>query len=85
MFGLVIANKNFKQFRKYHAVFVFIDSFENNKYNFCSQILRDLIPSDLVKIQNPNEWKRIIVNNYSQDNGMTADDAKVTFLKIIYR
>lgn len=48
-------------------------------------MLRDLVPSDLVKTQNPNDWKRSILHNYSQDNGMTADDAKVTFLKIIYR
>lgn len=48
-------------------------------------MLRDLVPSDLAKIQNPNDWKRIILQNYSQDNGMSADDAKVAFLKIIYR
>lgn len=48
-------------------------------------MLRDLIPSDLVKTQNPNDWKRSIVNMYNQDTGMSPDDAKVTFLKIIYR
>lgn len=48
-------------------------------------MLRDLLPSDLVKTQNPNDWKRSVVNTYNQDSGMSPDDAKVTFLKIIYR
>lgn len=48
-------------------------------------MLRDLVPSDLVKIQNINDWKRQIVNCYNQDSGMSPEDAKVTFLKIIYR
>ncbi len=53
---------------------------------FCfSQMLRELIPSDLTKIQSTSEWKRSIVAAYNQDAGMSADDGKVTFLKIVYR
>lgn len=48
-------------------------------------MLRELIPSDLSKMQNSNDWKRIIVAAYNQDAGMTSEDAKVTFLKIVYR
>lgn len=48
-------------------------------------MLRELIPSDLIKMQSANEWKRSIVSSYNQDAGMTAEDAKVTFLKIVYR
>lgn len=49
------------------------------------QMLRELIPADLVKLQSANEWKRSIVAMYNQDAGMTPEDAKVTFLKIVYR
>lgn len=48
-------------------------------------MLRDLIPSDLVKLQNGNDWKRTITSIYTQDAGMSSEDAKVTFLKIVYR
>lgn len=49
------------------------------------QMLRELIPGDLIKVQNTAEWKRVIVATYNQDIGMSAEDAKITFLKIIYR
>lgn len=48
-------------------------------------MLRELIPSDLMKIQGSNDWKRGIVSAYNQDSGMTPEDAKITFLKIVYR
>lgn len=49
------------------------------------QLLRDLVPSDLVKNQGTSEWKRSITTMYTQDAGMSSEDAKVAFLKIIYR
>lgn len=52
---------------------------------FYRQMIRELVPSDLHKIQGPNDWKRSIVAAYNQDAGMSPDDAKITFLKIVYR
>ncbi|XP_043214510.1 myosin-VIIa-like isoform X4 [Amphibalanus amphitrite] len=49
------------------------------------QLLRELVPADLVKAQSSSEWKRSIVAAYNQDAGMGPEDAKVNFLKIIYR
>nr|CAD7413761.1 unnamed protein product [Timema poppensis] len=49
------------------------------------QMLRELVPADLIKIQNATDWKRSIVAAYNQDAGMSPEDAKITFLKIIYR
>ncbi|XP_051159362.1 myosin-VIIa [Leptopilina boulardi] len=49
------------------------------------QMLRELTPGDLIKVQNANEWKRSIVAAYNQDAGMSPEDAKITFLKIVYR
>lgn len=48
-------------------------------------MLRELIPSDLIKLQSANDWKRAIVSAYNQDGGMSSEDAKVTFLKVVYR
>lgn len=48
-------------------------------------MVRELVPSDLHKILTANDWKRAIVTEYNQDAGMSSDDAKVTFLKIVYR
>lgn len=48
-------------------------------------MLRELVPADLVKVQNANDWKRAIVAAYNQDAGMSPEDAKITFLKIVYR
>lgn len=48
-------------------------------------MLRELIPGDLFKVQNPVEWKRMIVAIYNQDVSVSAEEAKITFLKIIYR
>lgn len=49
------------------------------------QMVRELVPSDLHKILSANDWKRSIVSAYNQDAGMSSEDAKVTFLKIVYR
>ena len=48
-------------------------------------MLRELIPADLIKLQSSADWKRAIVASYNQDAGMTPEDAKITFLKVIYR
>jgi myosin-7 len=49
------------------------------------QMLRELIPSDLIKLQSGSDWKRLIVAAYNQDAGMSPEDAKITFLKVVYR
>ncbi|GBP20574.1 Myosin-VIIa [Eumeta japonica] len=49
------------------------------------QMLRELIPADLIKLQSSTDWKRAIVAAYNQDAGVTPEDAKITFLKVIYR
>lgn len=48
-------------------------------------MLRDLIPADLTKAQSTNEWKRIIVQHYNNDSGMSPEEAKIAFLKVIFR
>ncbi|XP_045594548.1 myosin-VIIa isoform X2 [Procambarus clarkii] len=48
-------------------------------------MLRDLIPADLAKSQSTTEWKRLIVQHYNGDAGMSPEEAKISFLKVIYR
>lgn len=49
------------------------------------QMVRELVPADMIKMQSSSEWKRAIVAAYNSDAGMSPEDAKITFLKIIYR
>ena len=49
------------------------------------QMLRELIPTDLIKQLSTTDWKREIIKCYNQDSGMSPEDAKITFLKVIYR
>ncbi|XP_050389741.1 myosin-VIIa [Patella vulgata] len=49
------------------------------------RILRELLPNDLIKIQSPDDWKRVIISHFNKDAGKTVQDAKVDFLKILYK
>jgi len=48
-------------------------------------VLKEILPVDLIKVQSSQEWKKEIVRAYNQDTGMSPDDAKIAFLKVIYR
>ena len=43
-------------------------------------MLRELIPSDLVKIQSSNDWKRSIIAAYNQDAGTLIINFNHTFI-----
>jgi len=48
-------------------------------------MLRELVPCDIIKTQSTQDWKREIVKAYNQDSGMSPEEAKIAFLKVIYR
>ena len=50
-----------------------------------SSVLKSLLPSDLLKVQSSYEWKKEIARAYNKDSGMSPDEAKIAFLKVIYR
>jgi len=50
-----------------------------------SSVLRHLVPSDLLKQKSSTDWKREVAKAYNNDSGMSPDEAKVAFLKVIYR
>jgi len=49
------------------------------------QMLRELVPTDLIKQLSTTDWKREIIKCYNQDSGISPEDAKIAFLKVIYR
>ncbi|XP_023332749.1 myosin-VIIa [Eurytemora carolleeae] len=50
-----------------------------------SAVLKDILPVDLQKQVPTQDWKREIAKAYNQDSGMSSEDAKIAFLKVIYR
>ncbi|KAJ6223846.1 hypothetical protein RDWZM_002391 [Blomia tropicalis] len=61
--------------------------FVDSKYELQSiqNFLHEIIPNDLIKLQNPNEWKKQILNYHLQDTGMNSETAKVMFLKFLFK
>ncbi|XP_013181332.1 PREDICTED: myosin-VIIa-like [Papilio xuthus] len=50
-----------------------------------TQILEDLIPSDMTRIQTNSQWKSSITAAYLRHGNMTEEEAKEQFLKKIYQ
>ncbi|KAL5004977.1 hypothetical protein ScPMuIL_018433 [Solemya velum] len=69
------------------AALIFRVKFGEAKNNMqgITKMLRELLPTDMVNTQSPEDWKRSIISHYNQGAGITQDNAKVEFLKIIYK
>ncbi|XP_077573092.1 unconventional myosin-VIIb [Stigmatopora nigra] len=59
----------------------------NDKSQFASipKILKDLAPLDQLKALSENEWKKSIMAAFNKHEGMSGDEAKVAFLKLVIR
>ncbi|XP_023655558.1 unconventional myosin-VIIb [Paramormyrops kingsleyae] len=60
----------------------------NNDISQCAtipKVLKELVPCDQLKAMSSEEWRKSIVASYNKQVGMTVEDAKVAFLKIICR
>ncbi|XP_041647355.1 unconventional myosin-VIIa [Cheilinus undulatus] len=49
------------------------------------KLLKELVPADQLKAMSENEWKKTITASFNKQAGMTTDEAKVAFLKAVYR
>ncbi|XP_069648012.1 unconventional myosin-VIIb isoform X2 [Haliaeetus albicilla] len=49
------------------------------------KILKELVPDNLLRAISSDEWKKSITAAYSKHEGKTVDEAKIAFLKMIYR
>ncbi|XP_070765301.1 unconventional myosin-VIIb [Enoplosus armatus] len=47
--------------------------------------LKELVPADQQKAMSENEWKKSIVTSYNKQAGITVEEARVAFLKVVYR
>ncbi|XP_066268057.1 unconventional myosin-VIIa-like isoform X2 [Branchiostoma lanceolatum] len=61
--------------------------FGDDKSEFINipKMLRELAPQDMIRSMSPDDWKRQIVAAYNKHAGKSKEDAKLSFLKIIYR
>ncbi|XP_071164800.1 myosin-VIIa-like isoform X4 [Mytilus edulis] len=69
------------------AALIYRVKFGDNKAGLANipRLLRELVPSDLVKKQSPDDWKRGIITHFNKNGGMSPEDAKIEFLKVIYK
>uniref|UniRef100_A0A3Q3K2W2 Uncharacterized protein n=1 Tax=Monopterus albus TaxID=43700 RepID=A0A3Q3K2W2_MONAL len=49
------------------------------------KMLKELVPVDQLKAMSENEWKKSIIASFNKSAAMTVEEAKVTFLKVVYR
>ncbi|KAL3848316.1 hypothetical protein ACJMK2_019184 [Sinanodonta woodiana] len=68
------------------AALIYRVKFGDDKQNLTNipKMLKDLLPSDSLRIQSPDDWKRSIIGQYNGDGAMSPEDAKIEFLKVIY-
>ncbi|XP_047442774.1 unconventional myosin-VIIa [Mugil cephalus] len=58
---------------------------DKTQFVMIPRLLKELVPMDHLKLMSDNEWKKSIVASYNKQGGMTPDEAKVAFLKAVYR
>ncbi|KAJ6669187.1 hypothetical protein lerEdw1_007996 [Lerista edwardsae] len=49
------------------------------------KMLRELVPDNMIRTISPEEWKRSIISAFNKHEQKTEDEAKVAFLKLLYR
>ncbi|XP_053162242.1 unconventional myosin-VIIb isoform X2 [Hemicordylus capensis] len=49
------------------------------------KILKELVPENMIRTMSPEEWKRSIISACNKHEQKTEDEAKIAFLKFIYR
>ncbi|XP_054243940.1 unconventional myosin-VIIa isoform X2 [Indicator indicator] len=69
------------------AALIYRVKFEDDKSYFPSipKLLKELVPQDLLRQLSPDDWKRSIVAYYNKHAGKTREEAKLAFLKIIFK
>ncbi|KAE8627890.1 hypothetical protein XENTR_v10007205 [Xenopus tropicalis] len=69
------------------AALIYRVKFEDDKSYFPNipKMLKELVPQDLIRQLNPDEWKRSIIAYFNKHAGKTREESKVAFLKLIYK
>uniref|UniRef100_A0A3B3YH20 FERM domain-containing protein n=1 Tax=Poecilia mexicana TaxID=48701 RepID=A0A3B3YH20_9TELE len=69
------------------AALIYRVKFEEDKSHFQNipKILKDLVPQDQIRHLSPDDWKKCIMTLFNKQSGKTPEDAKLSFLKVIYK
>uniref|UniRef100_A0A3Q2Y3T3 Myosin VIIA n=1 Tax=Hippocampus comes TaxID=109280 RepID=A0A3Q2Y3T3_HIPCM len=69
------------------AALIYRVKFEEDKSHFqnMAKILKDLVPQDQSRHLSTDDWKRSIMSVFNKHSGKTREEAKLSFLKIIYK
>uniref|UniRef100_A0A8C4EB46 Myosin VIIAa n=1 Tax=Dicentrarchus labrax TaxID=13489 RepID=A0A8C4EB46_DICLA len=69
------------------AALIYRVKFEDDKSHFTTipKMLRELVPQDLIRQMSPDDWKRSVVAYFNKQAGKSREEAKLIFLKIIYK
>uniref|UniRef100_A0A3Q2ZM36 Myosin VIIAa n=1 Tax=Hippocampus comes TaxID=109280 RepID=A0A3Q2ZM36_HIPCM len=69
------------------AALIYRVKFEDDKSHFPTipKMLRELVPQDLIRQMSPDDWKRSVVAFFNKQAGKSREEAKLMFLKIIYK
>ncbi|XP_061098661.1 unconventional myosin-VIIb-like [Conger conger] len=58
---------------------------DRSEFIMIPRMLKELVPTDQLNVLSPEDWKKHIIASYNKQAGMTVDEAKVAFLKVIAR
>ncbi|XP_022095227.1 myosin-VIIa-like isoform X1 [Acanthaster planci] len=58
---------------------------DKSEFQNIPRMMKELLPADMIRSMSPEDWKRAIVAAYNKHSGKSRDDAKIAFLKIVYR
>ncbi|XP_033099934.1 myosin-VIIa-like [Anneissia japonica] len=58
---------------------------DKSEFQNIPRFIKDFLPADLIRQQSTEFWKRMIVVAYNKHSEKSRNEAKVAFLKIIYR
>ncbi|KAM6933947.1 unconventional myosin-VIIa-like isoform 3-T4 [Xenentodon cancila] len=69
------------------AALIYRVKFEDDKSHFPAipKMLRELVPQELIRQMSPDDWKRSVVAYFNKQAGKSREEAKLMFLKIIYK
>ncbi|XP_035522680.1 unconventional myosin-VIIa [Morone saxatilis] len=69
------------------AALIYRVKFEDDKSHFhnITKVLKELVPQDQIRHLSPDDWKRSIMSLFNKHSGKTREEAKLSFLKIIYK
>ncbi|KAM6970400.1 unconventional myosin-VIIa [Aplochiton taeniatus] len=69
------------------AALIYRVKFEEDKSQIPNipKLLKELLPQDQIRHLSPDDWKRSIVATFNKHSGKTREEAKLSFLKVLFK